>query len=374
MASVVSYRPERMKFGVFMAPLHHRVGENPTLSIHQDLEFIELLDRLDFDEAWIGEHHSGAVEIFASPEVMIAAAAQRTTRIMLGSGVIDLPLHHPFMVADRMVMLDHLTRGRAMLGVGSGALRADFTMLGLDPTQKSRMTEESLAAIMALLRAEAPVTVKTDWFELQDARLHLASYTKPHLSVGVAGTASNDGSYAAGRYGLIQMTAARSPQILKDTWAKVEASALQYGRTVDRRNFRAMKFVHIAETRQQAFDDCRERMPTFTGLPLLGVSLNGTDRDKLPELSVEVGGAIIGTPDDAIEQIEALLAGSGGFEGFLIAMFGVVARERMLHSFELFARDVAPRFQGTFATMQANRDWVVATNGGPMIPGGARSV
>jgi limonene 1,2-monooxygenase len=119
-----------MRFGVFMAPLHHRVDDNPTLSMHQDLELLEFLDRIDVDEAWIGEHHSGAVEIFASPEVMIAAAAQRTQHIRLGSGVVDLPLHHPFMVADRMVMLDHLTRGRAMLGVGSGALRADFTMLG----------------------------------------------------------------------------------------------------------------------------------------------------------------------------------------------------------------------------------------------------
>src|SRR6266511_3604343 len=122
----MTYRPAHMKFGVFMAPLHHRVGDNPTLSIHQDLELIEQLDRLDFDEAWIGEHHSGAVEIFAAPEIMIAAAAQRTRKIMLGTGVVDLPLHHPFMVADRAVMLHHLTKGRAMLGVGSGALRANF--------------------------------------------------------------------------------------------------------------------------------------------------------------------------------------------------------------------------------------------------------
>jgi limonene 1,2-monooxygenase len=365
----VNYRPERMKFGVFIAPLHHRVGDNPTLSMHEDLEFLQILDRLDFDEAWIGEHHSGAVEIFASPEIMIAAAAQRTTHIMLGSGVIDLPLHHPFMVADRMVMLDHLTRGRAMLGVGSGALRADFTMLGLDPTQKSRMTQESLAAIMALLRAQAPVTMRTDWFELKDSRLHLASYTKPHLPVGVAGTASADGSMASGRYGLIQISPARSAESLRDSWRKVEETAARYGTTVHRRDFRAMKFVHLAETRQQALDDCRERMPSFTGLGLMGVSLNGTDRSRLPELSVQVGGSIIGTTHDAIQAIESLLHGSGGFGGFLIAMYGVVARERMIHSFELFARHVMPHFQGTFATMQANREWVVATGGGPIAPG-----
>ena len=94
----MSYRPARMKFGVFMAPLHHHVGDNPALSYEQDLEFIEHLDNLDFDEAWIGEHHSGAVEIFADPALMIAAAAQRTKRIMLGSGVVDLPLHNPSML------------------------------------------------------------------------------------------------------------------------------------------------------------------------------------------------------------------------------------------------------------------------------------
>ncbi|MBV9577844.1 MAG: LLM class flavin-dependent oxidoreductase [Chloroflexi bacterium] len=355
-----------MKFGVFMAPLHHRVDENPTLSMHEDLEFLEILDRLDFDEAWIGEHHSGAVEIFASPEIMIAAAAQRTRRIMLGSGVIDLPLHHPFMVADRMLMLDHITRGRAMLGVGSGALRADFRMLGIDPDLKSRMTDEALEAIIALLRGEAPVTRKTDWFELNEARLQMASYTAPHLPIGVAGSASADGSMAAGRYGLIQMSPARSPEVLDAAWTRVEETAARCGTPVHRRNFRAMKFIHVAETRQQALDDCRARMPTFTGLPLMGVSLNGTDRSRLPELSVEAGGSIIGTPDDAIEAIEALLDGSGGFGGVLLAMYGVVERQRMIRSFELFARHVMPRFQRSYSTMRANREWVVATNGGPI--------
>jgi limonene 1,2-monooxygenase len=190
-----------MKFGVFMAPLHHHVGDNPTLSFQQDLEFMEHLDRLDFDEAWIGEHHSGAVEIIADPFMFIAAAAERTKRIMLGSGVVDLPLHNPFMVADRAVMADNLTRGRAMLGVGSGALRADFTMIGLDIAQRRRMSEEALSAIMALLRAEEPVTMKTDWFELKDARLQLASYTKPHLQVAVAGTASEEGIHMGTRRG-----------------------------------------------------------------------------------------------------------------------------------------------------------------------------
>jgi limonene 1,2-monooxygenase len=354
-----------MKFGVFMAPLHHHVGDNPTLSLQQDLEFMEHLDRLDFDEAWIGEHHSGAVEIIADPFIFIAAAAERTRRIMLGSGVVDLPLHNPFMVADRAVMLDNLTRGRAMLGVGSGALRADFTMIGLDIARRRRMSEEALAAIMALLRAEAPVTMKTDWFDLKDARLQLASYTKPHLEVAVAGTASEEGIPASGVHGVGLLSAGRDGASLRETWERVEDAAARHGRSVSRAAWRVTKFFHLAETRQQALDDCRELFPRFTGAGLMGVTRDGSNDGRLPEIAVERGGAIIGTPDDAIEEIERLLDGSGGFGGFLGAMFGVVHRDRMLRSYDLFARYVAPRFQGQFQTMQDNREWVVATGGGP---------
>jgi limonene 1,2-monooxygenase len=361
----MSYRPARMKFGVFMAPLHHHVGDNPALSYEQDLRFIEKLDELDFDEAWIGEHHSGAVEIIADPALMIAAAAQRTKRIMLGSGVVDLPLHNPYHVADRFNMLDNMTRGRAMLGVGTGALRADFTMIGLDPDDKRRMSEEAIAAIMALLRAEGPVNMKTDWFELKDARLQIAPYTKPHLPVAVAGASSVDGTPASGRYGIGLLSTGRFGDAMKQTWAQVEEAAERLGGRAERADWRVTKFVHLAETRQQALDDCRELFPTFTGAGLMGVTPDGVIDKRMPELAVERGGAIIGTPEDAIQDIERLLEDSGGFGGFLGAMFGIVHRDQMLHSYELFARYVAPHFQGQTQTMRANREWVVATGGGP---------
>ncbi len=365
----MTFRPARMKFGVFMAPLHHHLGENPTLAFDEDIEFLAHLDRLDFDEAWIGEHHSGAVEIYADPGYMIAAAAQRTRRIMLGTGVVDLPLHNPFMVADRAVMLDNLTRGRAMLGVGSGALKADFTMLGLDIDKRRRMSAEAVEAIMALLRAEAPVTMKTDWFELNEARLQLASYTKPHLPVAVAGSASEDGTPASGRYGIGLLSAGRQGT-MRETWERVEETASKHNQTVSRADWRLTKFCHIAETRQQALDDCRELFPKFSGAGLLGAFPDGTNNDRLPEIASERGGAIIGTPDDAIEAIEAMLDESGGFGGFLCAMYGVVKRPAMLRSYELFSRYVMPRFQGQYDTMKANREWVLATGGGPYGGGG----
>src|SRR5918992_2014595 len=173
-----------LRFGIFMAPFHP-VGQNPTLALHQDLELIQHLDRLGFDEAWIGEHHSAGYEIIPSPEVFIAVAAERTERIRLGTGVSSLPYHHPLMLADRMVLLDHLTRGRIMLGCGPGALPSDAFMMGIEVGRQRDMMEEGLEAILALLAGET-VNRQTDWFTLRDAKLQLLPYTRPCFEVAVA--------------------------------------------------------------------------------------------------------------------------------------------------------------------------------------------
>src|SRR6266576_1411092 len=123
-----------MRFGIFLAPFHP-VGQSPTAALQRDLEMIVRLDELGYDEAWIGEHHSAGYEIIASPEVFIAVAAERTKRLRFGTGVSSLPYHQPLMLTDRMVLLDHLTRGRVMLGVGPCALVTDALMLGIEPNQ-----------------------------------------------------------------------------------------------------------------------------------------------------------------------------------------------------------------------------------------------
>src|ERR1700712_2384388 len=157
----MAYRPKRMKFGVFLAPFH-RVGENPTLAMKRDMRLIQLLDELGYEEAWIGEHHSFGREFIADPVGFMAAAGALTKRIKLGTGVLSLPYHHPLMVADRMVQVDHMTEGRVMLGVGPGALVSDAHMMGIPTVEQRRMMGESLDAIMQLLRGDGPVTMKTD--------------------------------------------------------------------------------------------------------------------------------------------------------------------------------------------------------------------
>ena len=357
----------RMDFGIFMAPFH-RVGENPSLAMHRDLELLEWLDQLGYDEAWIGEHHSAGWELIASPEVFIAAAAERTRNIRLGTGVVSLPYHHPLMVVDRIIQLDHMTRGRAMLGVGPGALSSDAAMMGIDPlTQRVRM-DESLEAIQALLKQDEPVNMKTDWFELVDARLQVSPYTKPHFEMAVASTVSPAGRQVAGKYGMgmlsigVYLPGGRSN--LEGQWVEVEEAAERHGTVVDRNKWRMVIPMYIAETRERAFAECREgwrawQLDYFRDT--LGAVLPGSA--ETPEGAVETGGAIIGTPDDAIAVIEGLQENSGGFGGLMMLAHEWADREGIRRSYELFARYVAPRFQSQLDSVRGTQQWVASGGG-----------
>ena len=191
----------RLRFGVFLAPFH-KPGINPTLALQSDLELIQWLDRCGYDEAWFGEHHSAGTEISASPEIMMAVAAERTRHIKLGSGVVSLSYHNPLWVAERIVLLDHLTRGRVMLGVGPGSLPTDGAMIGIKQADTRRLLEESLGVIMRLLKGDEPVSFKNERWELNDARLHLRPYSDPLFDVAVAAVASPTGPRLAARHGV----------------------------------------------------------------------------------------------------------------------------------------------------------------------------
>ena len=223
----------RLKFGVFLAP-HHPIGEHPTLQIQRDLELVEHLDKLGYDEFWCGEHHSGGWETIASPEMFLAAAAQRTQRIMLGTGVISLPYHHPFNVAQRIVQLDHLSRGRAMLGVGPGALPSDAHTLGIDPmTQRDRM-DEALGVIIRLLREDKPFSYKSEWFELNDAMLQIKPLQED-MPIVSASSLSPAGMKVAGKYGVGVISVASHTdeglQALPTQWGFGETYAREAGQT-----------------------------------------------------------------------------------------------------------------------------------------------
>src|SRR5438132_248572 len=187
------------RFGAFIAPYHDPAG-NPTLQLRRDLELAVLMDELGYDEVWFGEHHSGAYETIASPELMIAAAAERTRRIKLGTGVNSLSYHHPYILADRIMQLDHLTMGRAMLGMGPGQLPSDAFMMGIDPRRQRDMMIEAAEVIAPLLRGEV-VSKEVDWFRVQDARLQLRPFSPDGIEMAVASTGSPTGAVLSGGFG-----------------------------------------------------------------------------------------------------------------------------------------------------------------------------
>src|ERR1700687_665828 len=159
---------QRLRFAIFLAPFH-KPGINPTLALQSDLELIQWLDRCGYDEAGLGAHPSARTQLSASPEIMIATAAERTRHIRLGTRVISLSYHNPLWVAERIVLLDHLTRGRVMFGDGPGSLPTDGAMIGLSQAQTRGLLEESLDVIMRLLQTEEPVTYRNDRWDLREA-------------------------------------------------------------------------------------------------------------------------------------------------------------------------------------------------------------
>jgi len=352
------------RFGIFLAPFHAEVGQNPTLALERDLELIVHLDRLGFDEAWIGEHHSAGVELIASPEVFIATAAERTRHIRLGTGVSSLPYHHPLLLADRMVLLDHLTRGRVMMGVGPGSLPSDAYMMGIEVARQRDMMEEALEAILLLLRSDEPVTYKTDWFELRDARLQLRPYS-PDFEVAVAAMVSPSGPRAAARLGCsllsIGATQTKGFDMLGLHWGIMQERAEQFGQVPDRSAWRLVGPMHIAETREQAARDVgfglHHWVDYFQKVAALPIAPETDDHDELVDAINATGFGVIGTPDDAIAQLRRLAEQSGGFGTYLVMAHEWADREATLRSYELLARHVFPEFQGSAGRLRASRTW-----------------
>lgn len=352
-------RPQRMTFGTFLAPFHP-VGENPTLAFERDLELLEWLDRLGYDEAFIGEHHSAGWETIASPEVFIASAAARTRRLRLGTGVVSLPYHHPFLVADRMVLLDHLTRGRVILGVGPGALASDAYMFGIQPERQREMMDESMGIIQRLLTETEPITYKSDWFELNDAVLQIRPYQHPSIPMVVASVQSPAGVSAAGKYGagVISLSVPRGmvrETSLAELWSIAEETAEKHGQTVRREEWRLSVGCHLADSREEAMADIRKGHASVTFDYFgntLGHAVPDAPRDRVLEYVMERNSLICGTPDDAIAAIERLQEVSGGFGGLLIRAEDWAPREKLLRSYELFARHVMPHFQDSIVGIE----------------------
>jgi limonene 1,2-monooxygenase len=342
-----------LRSGVFLAPFH-ATRTNPTLAFERDFELLQHLDKLNYHEAWIGEHHSGGMEIIAAPDMFIAAAAERTKHIRLGTGVSSLPYHNPFMLASRIVQLDHMTRGRAMFGVGPGALVYDAYKIGVAAADQRRMMSESLDVIVDLFKGKT-VNKETDWFTLRDAKLQLNCYTQPMIEMAVAAARSPAGALAAARhgFGILSIGGATPASIAHQgaNWKLYEIEARKHGHVPDRAKWRVVALMHVAETREQARANVRFGLKEYCNyfreiatFPIVPADVSD-DCDWL----IETGTACIGTPDDAIAYIEKLLQGSGGFGAIMELAHNWADWDATRKHYDLMARYVHPHFQRSAA-------------------------
>jgi limonene 1,2-monooxygenase len=339
------------------------------LQFRRDLDLVEHLDRLGYDEFWCGEHHSSGWEQIASPEMFLAAAGERTRRIKLATGVVSLPYHHPFNVAQRIVQLDWMTGGRVIFGSGPGALASDAHTLGVDPMLLRDRQDEAIGVIRRLFNGER-ITMKSDWFQLNDAALQLMPY-QDEIPFAVASQISPSGMTLAGKHGIgiisIGSLSEEGLNALPTQWGFAEAAAAKHGQTVDRKNWRVLLSWHIAETREKAAEQARHGLFRHHNEYIAGtLQRPGAKPFRTPEEAVEKTAyskgsvATIGTPDDLIARIKAVLATSGGFGTVVGFVHDWANPENTMRSWDMVARYVVPEINNYLSGLRKSREFVAA--------------
>jgi len=352
-------RSKNFRLGVFVAPFHP-LDESPALCFERDLELAEWADKLGFEEYWYGEHHTGGYEISASPELMIAAAAQRTKRIKLGTGVVSLPYHNPLMVANRIAQIDQLSMGRVIFGAGPGLLVSDAHMLGLNVSESRDKLDHALGTIRRLLKGEW-VTETTDWYELHDAHVQVMPYN-PDMEVCVASTFSPNGGTLAAKHRAGMLCLASTMRggfdAMSTNWKIANDTAEKMGYSMSPEGVRCATDIYVAETREKALEDVRVGYERFNRYILNQSAHLPNSPGHIPlEVQIEKGEIVVGTPDDAIDQIRRLEKKVPDFGCLLMLEKNWASFENTKRSHELLARYVLPAVNRQNANRQKSFDW-----------------
>ena len=358
----------RINFGAFLAP-HHPIGEHPMLQYQRDLDLVEHLDRLGYNEFWCGEHHSTGWEMIASPEMFLAAAGQRSHKIKLGTGVISLPYHHPYNVAQRMVQLDHMTGGRAIFGSGPGALPSDAYTLGIDPMTQRDRQDEAIGVIKRLMKGEDRFDHESEWFTLKNAALQLLPLQED-MEFVVASMVSPSGMTLAGKYGAgalsIGSMSTAGLQSLPLQWSFAQDSAEKHGKSVDRSNWRIVMNFHIAETREQAREEAKHGLMKWHNEYTVGTLMRpGAEIYDSPDEAVDDmafgdnSAIVIGTPDDLVDSIRKMYELTGGFGTVIGFVHDWCTPEQNFRSWDRVARYVVPEINGYLKAYKRSQQDVI---------------
>lgn len=354
-----------MQLGYFTMPLHPP-GSDMAQCLAADLEQLVTLDRLGYDEAWIGEHFTSQWENIPCPDLLIAQALGCTDRILLGTGVSCLPNHHPLMLAQRIAQLDQMARGRFAWGIGSGGFPGDFELFDVDlkSGEQRQLTRDILDTTLALWDDPQPgLRESPRWrFRVPEPqpdvglKLHLRPDQRPHPPIAVAGIGPrSDMLTLAGERGWIPMSINLvTTATLRAHWQTYSESAAKAGRTADRAQWRIARDVYIAETPEQARRDVldgvigRDWRDYF--LPLLKKSnlliapkLDPSMPDEAVTLEYLCENVwIVGDVDEVTRKLKALYADVGGFGTLLVIGHEWIPKDTWTASMRRLVEEVRP--------------------------------
>jgi alkanesulfonate monooxygenase SsuD/methylene tetrahydromethanopterin reductase-like flavin-dependent oxidoreductase (luciferase family) len=354
-----------MKVGMFEMPAHP-----PERSLYDgtewDLQMIRWADEYDFDEVWVGEHYFEPWEPCPAPDLLIAQALRETKRVRLGAGCHLLPCHNPLSLAYRVAYLDHLSQGRLNVGFGAAAGKNDIKAFGMDGYQGQNrdMMEESLGMILDVWNPDKKVDIKGKFWNTtridNPGTLHTAHIyplQKPHPPVAVAGFSPKSPSLTtAGRHGFWPLSFDMNKDSLRMNWQSVEEGARETGRTPDRKDWRIVRVIMVAETDEQARKNALDGflgryykeffIPTLTELgaiDLFKTKPGMRDDEVTPDFMAD-NHWMCGSPETVAREIEEIHKLTGGFGVIImLAMDYATQPEVWRKSMELFGREVKPR-------------------------------
>jgi alkanesulfonate monooxygenase SsuD/methylene tetrahydromethanopterin reductase-like flavin-dependent oxidoreductase (luciferase family) len=366
-----------MKLGLFMMPLHNP-NRNYTKVLQEDREAILLAECLGFDEAWVGEHYSALTEPIPDPLQFMATLVPLTTSIKFGTSVLNLPQHHPAVVAGNCAMFDHLSEGRFIMGIGPGGLGSDFELFKTMDKNRSEMMVESIETIHKIWSSDPPYRIPGKYWDITidsacQPRLGIGPMLKPYqkpfppLAVSAMSPASSTARLAGERgWGLISANFMPVGHA-KTHWQQYCAGAEAAGRRPDRADWRLARTILVTETDGEAADylsaneGCsvgwyyaylRDNLATFKLLKIFKPS------ESIPDEEVTIPNCmdwmvIHGGPNKVLDQLVALVDAVGYFGTLLLTHKDWDQPALHKRSMTLLAEKVMPKFRQHLQTRQA---------------------
>ncbi|WP_029352353.1 LLM class flavin-dependent oxidoreductase [Bosea sp. 117] len=354
-----------MQLSFFMMPLHS-VGRDYPTALDEDIEAFKLADELGFAEGFVGEHYSAEIEQISSPLMFLAHMASQTKRIKLGTGVITLPLYHPVMAAAHIALADHLTRGRLILGIGTGGLGSDFEVFNMENADRTAMMLDSIDIIKKIWTSDPPYDIPGKFWDIKLSKMYWPDLgvgimpkplTKPHppLAVSVSSPYSSSMRMAA-RHDFMPISANFvASWVVKTHWETYCDEMAKLGKTPDGSKWRVARSIFVADTDEAAARHVKTPGGAFSwyydymyqvyermGAGALLAPFRDTDPATITPELVRDNFVIYGSPETVARKILELREEVGPFGTLMMTSHEWDDKPAMRRSMELLARRVMP--------------------------------